>query len=77
MSKPTITPVCAFDIAANGTAQAVTDDWPDIEPVDGGYRWLHFNRTEAEFEAWANALPLMQATPHAPSAASSPPSHSD
>lgn len=49
-----IAPVCAYDIKFDGTCTPVTDDWPDIAPKTT-YRWLHFNRTDPNFEAWTAA----------------------
>lgn len=54
MTKQTITPVCAFDISSNGKATVVTDGWPNTKS-DAAFRWLHFNRTDPNFEAWTAA----------------------
>ena len=54
MSNQTIVPVCAFDIAPDGTSNPVTAAWPDTT-VLSGYRWLHFNRLDPNFETWTAA----------------------
>lgn len=53
MTTRTIAPVCAFDIDEHGHAHRIYDAWPSAKPPMH-YRWLHFNRTDAAFEIWAN-----------------------
>lgn len=72
MSKQTIVPVCAYDISNDGSVSPVTEAWPKTK-IKGGYRWLHFNRTDPNFEAWtedhlpraaAKALMQTETRPH-------------
>lgn len=51
-----LTPIAAFDIRADGSAAPVTDVWPAAAPGAGAdWRWLHADRTAADFAAWAAA----------------------
>ncbi len=54
MTDRTITPVCAFDIGSDGTAQPVTSAWPSIDTTDS-YRWLHFDLNDPAFADWAES----------------------
>ena len=50
----TLTPIAAADIMADGTAQLITDAWPDIAPSPGAlWRWLHCDRTGPGFGRWS------------------------
>lgn len=55
----TLTPLAAFDIAADGSARPVTETWPEPGPGEGAaWRWLHCDRTAPDFAAWvAERLP--------------------
>lgn len=55
-----LSPVAAYDILPDGSTRPVTEDWPAPAPSVGAvWRWLHCDRTSAEFAAWAAAhLPL-------------------
>jgi zinc transporter len=60
---PDPTPVCAFDIWANGKATPCPD--LTVKPVKGAaYRWLHFDLTDSAVPAW-----LDQNLPHLPASA--------
>lgn len=51
-----LSPLAAFDIRADGTAVAVDEAWPMPGPAGGAaWRWLHCDRTDAGFAAWAGA----------------------
>jgi len=51
-----LTPIAAHDILADGTARTISDAWPDPRPGDGAvWRWLHCDRTDPGFAAWAGA----------------------
>lgn len=41
----TVTPICAYHVAADGAATALEPGWPEI-PKGGGYVWLHFDLKE-------------------------------
>jgi zinc transporter len=41
-------PICAFDIADDGTAVAVVD----LSRAQKGYRWVHFDRADDALDAW-------------------------
>jgi zinc transporter len=43
-------PLCAYDIADDGTATAALDTAPT---GDGTYRWLHFDLSDPDLAAWA------------------------
>ncbi len=58
-----LSPVCAFDIAADGSARAVDDPWPSAEPGEGAsYRWVHCDLADPAFDGWArDSLPAIAA----------------
>ena len=51
-----LAPLAAYDIRADGSAVAVTGDWPAAVPAEGAaWRWLHCDRTAPAFAEWAEA----------------------
>lgn len=51
-----LAPLAAYDIRADGSAVAVTGDWPAAAPAEGAaWRWLHCDRTAPAFAEWAEA----------------------
>jgi len=56
VQRQSIVSLCAFDVQPSGIADPVADPWPSITPADGAaYRWLHFDLSAPELEAWALA----------------------
>lgn len=61
MAERTLAPLAAFDIAADGSAQPVAEGWPATRPATRpaagmAWRWLHFDRTAADFTRWAGEI---------------------
>ena len=50
MNTKTISPLAAFDFI-DGQARAVEDNWPEAE-ISEGFRWLHFDLNDDQFETW-------------------------
>lgn len=50
-----LSPIGAYDIKSDGTAVALEEAWPKAKPGAGAtWRWLHCNRTSADFADWAS-----------------------
>ena len=48
-----LTPVCAYDVRADGTAVEVTDDWPGVVCAPGfSYRWVHCDISDEALPDW-------------------------
>ncbi len=59
---PDLTPICAFDISPAGVATACAEASPPlVGQAGGGYRWVHYDRSQPELAAWLNSQ--LPATP--------------
>lgn len=56
MTATEVERICGFDVAGQGTAQSVTDPWPEAAaPAGANYRWLHFDYESEGLEDWLSA----------------------
>lgn len=55
MTKPPLSPLCAFDIHPDGRAEQIDLTAKTLPDLSEGYRWLHFDLKHPETESWLRA----------------------